>query len=306
MGQLEDLKLFLKVAEAGSLSRAAREMSIAKSAVSRRLALLEAGMGTRLIDRAPGRWAVTGRGNELLARARALVDEAQALAEDFREARLAQTGPLTLSLPRDFGLSFLAPMLQDFAYAHPAIELRTSFEDRLVDLRHENFDAAVRITSQPPANVQAVRLGQTCSKICASPAYLQASAALAQPQDLFAHRILGYGLSARHTWSLGGQSLELRAVQSSNSGLHLRNMAVAGLGLTMLPDFLCDEAVRQGDLLPVLTEFAAPELHIYLCRAPNARANRRVDCFQAALKNFLAAGSALSAARVAGKGAKLS
>ena len=216
MGQIEDLELFIRVVDAGSVTKAALELNIAKSAVSRRLRLLEQQMGASLIDRAPGRWALTPRGAELLGRARSLVEEAQALAEEFQERRLSLAGPLALSLPRDYGLSFLSPFLARFTAEHGEIDLRLSFDDRFVDLRHESFDAALRINAQPldrtaEEEVQVTPLGQARAWICASPAYLAAHPALTRSEDLLDHRILGYGNSPRLIWHLAGKPLEVRA-----------------------------------------------------------------------------------------------
>ncbi len=279
MGQVEDLDLFIRIVDAGSVTKAAQELNIAKSAVSRRLAGLEARLDTLLIDRGPGRWALTDRGAALLERARAVVGEVAALEADFQNPRLALQGPLRLSLPRDFGLGCLMEPLQDFMRAYPGIELRLSFEDRMVDLTHENVDAALRITGRELGDVQATQLGRSGAQICASPAYLAGAPPLTTPADLSAHTWLTYGSEALATLPMGGKLMELRARHASSSGLFLREAAIAGLGLAAIPNFLSQEALASGQLVPVLSNYPLPELGIYLCRASGARPNRRVSVF---------------------------
>ena len=280
MGQVEDLALFVAVVQAGSVSQAAKDLGLAKSAVSRRLSLLEARFNTVLIARRPGHWAVTARGAELYDRAQQVVSVASALEDDFRDQRLAPQGPLRLSLPRDFGLSFLSGPLGEFADQHPGIDLRLSFEDRFVDLRHENFDAVIRISPHPPEGAQAQVLGTSQAYLCASPGYLRAAPPLHQPQDLENHTMLGYGLGQRHRLTFGGHEVELRSAHASNSGALLRTWALAGRGITMLPDFLVATDLATGTLQAVLPAYPLRHLHIYLCTPLNAAPNRRVTLFR--------------------------
>lgn len=279
MGQIEDLDLFVRVVDAGSITKAAQDFGIAKSAVSRRLAGLEARLETILIERGPGRWAVTDRGAALMDRARALVTEAAGLEADFQNPRLALQGPLRLSLPRDFALGCLSGALLEFMQLYPQIELHLSFEDRMVDLAHENFDAALRITSGDVGKVQAQLLGQSGASLCASPAYLEQAPALEKPEDLQHQTWLGYGTEARTSISLRGKAFDLHAAHTSNSGLFLLEAAMQGAGIIGIPNFLSQEAVAKGKLVRVLTAFSLPTLKIYLCRSPQARPNRRVSLF---------------------------
>lgn len=288
MGQIEDLDLFTKIVDLGSISRAAEALNIAKSAVSRRLALLEDRYAATLIERRPGHWAVTDRGQALYERARPLLADAEALAGDFTDARLAQAGPLHLSLPRDFGLAFLAEPIRAFAKAYPEIRLHLSFDDRLTDLSNENFDAAIRITPKPPQDVQAYCLGQSRTHLVASPAYLAEAAALNSPDDLPNHRILGYGTGGRVSLPFGGKAQDLSVSYASNTGTNLRDAAIDGLGLVALPDFLCSKALADGNLRTVLDDYPLPDLTIYLCMPLNARPSLRLKRFRAHIQNLFA------------------
>ena len=287
MGQIEDLEIFTAIVEAGSLTKAAKGLGIAKSAVSRRLSLLEQRFNTVLIEREPGRWRLTDRGAELLSRARLLVAEANALEMDFRDERLALTGPLSVSLPRDFGLGYLAEPLQQFMALYPGIELRVSFDDRLVDLRHENFDAALRITPGEPSEVAAEKLSSTHAYLCASPTYLKTNPSIHEPSDLEEQTFLGYGLAQRATLLLGEQTISLRATHATNSGAQMFEWTRAGFGVAALPDFLCLPALEAGELVRLLPGYPLPDLGIYLCRLKTAAPNRRVNLFTQFLKGLL-------------------
>ncbi len=288
MGILEDLELFVRIVDAGSVSKAARDMGLAKSAVSRRLTLLEDRFNTSLIHRKPGKWAVTDRGAELYGRAQTLVHQVGILNADFSDARLALKGPLTLSLPRDFGLAFLSTPLRAFADQHPGLTLHLALDDRFVDLRHENIDAALRISRALPEGVEAESLGETQAHLCASPAYLAQAANLRTPADLVHHTWLGYGLNHQHTLQIGATRLTLTPHHRSNSGTQLRHWALAGWGVTALPDFLISDDLAEGRLACLLPTHPLPGLGLYLCTPSGAAPNRRVRLFAQFLKNLLA------------------
>jgi DNA-binding transcriptional LysR family regulator len=126
LGRIEDLRLFVLVVESGGISRAAEKANIAKSAVSRRVALLEERYGTKLIDRSPGIWDVTEAGRKLHQRALRVVGE---MDEDFFNVSADLTGPLSLSVLRDFGISFLNSFLIAFKNRHLEIQLSIDFDD---------------------------------------------------------------------------------------------------------------------------------------------------------------------------------
>jgi DNA-binding transcriptional LysR family regulator len=145
MMDLEDLRSFVEVVETGGFNRAARRLGVSKSIVSRRIARLEADLGTRLVNRTTRGISPTETGLELKARSERILAE----LEEAREAVVRQVdgvvGRLRLSLPLSFGVRHVAPLLAEMAQRHPRLELDVSYSDRLVDLIGERFDAAIRI-----------------------------------------------------------------------------------------------------------------------------------------------------------------
>lgn len=289
MGQLEDLRLFVRVVDAGSISKAADGMNIAKSAVSRRVALLEERYGAKLIDRSPGSWSVTDTGRELFQRAVRLVHEMDEIEGDFLSTASVIEGPLTVSLPHEFGVEFLYKTIIEFKVKHPQIQLTVEFDDRRVDLSRENFDLAIRITSGPETGLDAERIGTVKHGLFASRAYLEEGPEVNEIRNLREHQLLYYGSARRASWEFVSPSGKLEAFEfppylNSNSGVFLLESVKAGMGIARLPDFLVGDEDLNGSLTRVLPEAGIAEWGIYLVRPANRRVNRRMRLFSEELK----------------------
>ncbi len=289
MGQIEDLRLFVLVVENGSLSKAADKLRIAKSAVSRRLKLLEERYGTRLIDRVPGVWQVTETGHELYQRATRVVGDVDEIEDDFVNTSADLTGPLSISVPRDFGIAFLNDVLITFKIHHPEIQLAVDFDDRTVDLARENYDFTIRITPELEGGVSGARIGTVQHRLFASPAYIQAHSDPRCLEDLRQHPLLHFRTARRAVWDFVTdkgkvQSLEFQPFLNSNSGVFLLEATLKGLGIARLPDFVAAQAQAAGRLVPVLTGLTIPDLGIYLVHADDRRLNRRMRLFAEEIK----------------------
>lgn len=287
MGQIEDLRLFVLVAESGSISKAADKLSIAKSAVSRRLNLLEERYGTRLIDRTPGVWAITETGRELFQRAIRVVGDVNEIEDDFVNASASISGPMSVSVPRDFGISFLNSALIGFTERYPEIQLTVDFDDRTVDLARENYDFAIRI--KPEVDEPAVRIGSVQHQFLASPEYLEAQSVPNSIEELHQHRLLYFGSARRAIWDFVAgngkpQSFEFQPFLNSNSGVFLVDAARRGLGIGRFPDFMANDAVARGELVPISLDMTVPEWGIYLIHAEDRRLNRRMRLFAEDMK----------------------
>jgi DNA-binding transcriptional LysR family regulator len=284
MGQIEDLRLFALVVENGSISRAADKLHIAKSAVSRRLSLLETRYGSRLIDREPGRWEVTATGLELFQRAVRIVNDADEIENDFTEAPQNLAGPLTISVPRDFGISFLNTALMTFKKRYPEIQLTVDFDDHLIDLSRDNYDFAIRITSKLEPDVVAKRIGTTSHQLCAAPSYFKRKGHPETLKDLKKHSLLHFGTAIRAHWDFEdasgkSQSIEFQPALNSNSGVFLLEAALNGMGIARLPDFICQSSIQAGDLVTTLPDLAVSDWGIFLVHAEDRRLNRRMRLF---------------------------
>jgi DNA-binding transcriptional LysR family regulator len=280
MGDLDDILAFLRVVETGSISRAAERMGVTKSVVSRRVARLEASLGTRLLARTTRGVAATEAGAEFEARAsRVLADLAEARdAVSGRDGEPA--GRLRLAAPLSFGLSQLAPVLAAFAAEHPRLVLDVAYGDRTVDLAAEGFDAALRIATEPlpDSRLVARRLSPVRNVAVASPAYLARMGRPAHPGELARHDCLVVthappGEQWRFRVPSGERARWLsinptRVRMRSDSGDALRDAAAAGLGIAALPTFIAGGAIGEGRLVTVLDAYPMPARALYALAPP--------------------------------------
>ena len=289
MGQMEDLKLYVQVVEQGSISKAASILRIAKSAVSRRISILEERYSSVLIDRTPGKWEITKVGLDLYQRSRALVAEFEEVNEDFTSLHAQISGPLNISIPRDFGLNYLRQKLFEFQGKYPNIKLSIDFDDRFVDLETENYDFAIRITAQADTKYISKRIGAIRRYLCASPEYLSLNGTPQNLEDLQAHSLLHYGSTKRGNWTFQTSDRKEKSIKfsptiSSNSGQFLGEAALNNIGISMLPDFIADKYIDTGQLKTILPQYSLSPYEIYLTHLGSRRLNRRMQAFSSALE----------------------
>ena len=289
MGQMEDLKLYVQVVEQGSISKAASILRIAKSAVSRRISILEERYSSVLIDRTPGKWEITKVGLDLYQRSRALVAEFEEVNEDFTSLHAQISGPLNISIPRDFGLNYLRQKLFEFQGKYPNIKLSIDFDDRFVDLETENYDFAIRITAQADTKYISKRIGAIRRYLCASPEYLSLNGTPQNLEELQVHSLLHYGNTKRGNWTFQTSDRKEKSIKfsptiSSNSGQFLGEAALNSIGISMLPDFIADKYIDTGQLKTILPQYSLSPYEIYLTHLGSRRLNRRMRAFSSALE----------------------
>jgi len=284
MGQIEDLRLFASVIENRSISGAANDLHIAKSAVSRRLGLLEERYGARLIAREPGNWEITATGLELYHRAIRVVSDVDEIEHDFTSAVQDLAGPLTVSVPREFGMAYLNASIIEFTQLYPEIQLTVDFDDRTVDMTRENYDLAVRITPSLNDELVAVKIGTTRHQLCASPSYLAKNGIPETAKDLLDHQLLNFGSAKRVVWEFKrkngrAERIEFQPALNSNNGLFLLSAAEKGVGIAALPNFLSDRAIASGTIVSMLPELDGPQWGIFIIHSEGRRLNRRMRLF---------------------------
>lgn len=281
MDRFAHMQIFVAVVEAGSISAAAERLDLAKSAVSRRLAELEAHLGVSLIQRTTRRLNLTDSGRAYYARCVAIladVDEAEA---EVSLAHGALRGQLKVALPLAFGLLHLAPLIQDFMRRHPDVRLELDFNDRQIDLMQEGFDLAIRIATLADSSLIARRLAPIRHLVCASPAYLATHGTPRVAADLVQHACLAYSnVRDPGLWNChapDGTPLQVRVPVrlAASSGEFLLRAAIAGEGVVLLPTFYVCDALRAGQLQPILSDHAWPELAAYAVYPPTRHLSSR-------------------------------
>ena len=275
MGQIEDLRAFVQIVEQGSIGKAAEQAGIAKSAMSRKLRLLEERMQAVLIARTTRQWSLTEVGREYYERGLGVINAFDELEAQVRNENVEIRGDIKLSVPLYFGKVNLSAHLLDFSERNPAVHLNIEFSDRVVDLIDEQFDLVIRISELPDSSLIARKLCETRHLYCASPGYIDNSTPINEPQDLRNHKIIQFGPSKRPKWSFtstaGKQiSVPLNASMNSYDGEFLIDAAMRGLGVVRVPDFLAKSALDSGQLIQLFDTYKQAPRGIYIIY-PTAR-----------------------------------
>lgn len=261
MDRLAGIEAFVRVVEAGSFVRAAERLGLSNSALSQRVAELEAHLGARLLNRTTRRLSLTESGQAFYERSVALMadlEEAEALASS---SAASPRGTLKITCAHAIGVQRLAPAIARFHQRHPEMKFDVVVADRIVDLVDEGFDLAVRIGMIGSEHLVARKLGRMRLLLCASPAYLRRHGTPRRPDDLARHDLLTYAYSRNpRLWELSapdGSKVEIRAAGSlhANSGEVLVAAAIAGQGIAFETDFHLAEALAAGTLVQVLPEY---------------------------------------------------
>lgn len=257
---LEEIETFLSVMELGTVTAAAARLNLSKSVISKRIGDFEAAVGAALFRRNAGRIKPTEAALRLAERLRPALAELVAAAESAAwsvDGAGPLRGSLVIAAPMSFGTMHLGPILARFALAHPELELRIDYDDRAHDLVREGFDLGVRIGEARDGALKARRLCEDRLMVVGSPAYLARSGVPQHPSDLRGHATMSYAhLPDARLWQFrdGGRTIapQVGGRLVLNNGEAMRDMAIAGLGLAMLPGFLVAAALADGRLERVL------------------------------------------------------
>ncbi|KJV44942.1 LysR family transcriptional regulator [Pantoea sp. BL1] len=264
--QIEDLRIYVAVIQAGNFTAAAEQLMLSKQYVSRRIAAMEESLDARLLNRNTRKLSVTDNGQVFAQHAQRILDDVQEAELAVSGRRQVLQGSFRLSVPMSFGISHLSPYIAEFLSQHPGLQFQVELADRYVDMVGEGFDMAIRIGTLPDSSLIAKRLGVFRRVICGSPSYIQGAGAPREPEDLLNHACLRYGRESQTGWELfNGDKRKVMAVQGpmvSNNGEMLRDAAVAGLGLILLPEFIVAPALASGELMTVLDEWQPSSLNL--------------------------------------------
>jgi DNA-binding transcriptional LysR family regulator len=260
-----DLLLFARIVEAGSFSMAAQRLDLPKSTVSRRIALLEASVGERLLQRTTRRLMLTEFGASLLEHARKVAEEVEAAGALAQHRQAVPSGKLRISMPQDFANVVMAEMIPRFLERYPAVSLELDLSPRRVDLIAENFDIAIRMGSLPDdSTLAARRIATQQFGLYAAPIYLAQRGLPEQPDDLLRHDLLCVLSRAGGAvpWILQRGKVrwekELTARLTANSPQLLATIACSGAGIAASTDFIVARHVQRGELVRVLPEWEMP------------------------------------------------
>ena len=281
MDLISNIEAFVAVVETGSITTAADRMDIAKSAVSRRLSELEEHLGAQLLHRTTRKLSLTEPGRIYLEKARDVLASIESATSAVRSATTELRGPIKIAAPLSFGLSELAPRLEEFGRRHAGLELDVNFDDRHVDLITEGFDLAVRIAKLADSTLRARQLCPVRHCVVASPGYLAKHGTPEHPEDLERHSCLQYTNRPDHRWhyvSPDGKSgaVSVSGALAANNGDFLIQAASRDRGVALQPTFIACTALQRGDVIPILTDYEWPGLHVYAIYPPTRHLTNRV------------------------------
>lgn len=266
--QLDDIALFTRIAELGTLSAAARERNVPVSQVTRALKRLEAACGARLLHRSTHGLSLTDEGDTMLAYGRRMRETTAELDSALRSRQQGPSGWVRISVSPLLAHCVIAPSLLGLYQRWPHLHIDISTEDRMVDMARDGIDIAFR-TAQPGQDTLVARqIGEHGRSLYASPAYLAAHGTPRHPDDLQQHHLIGSSATpAINHWALDdAQGSELRITgqtRTDNSAL-LMGLVVHGVGLARLNDLMARPLVQAGSLVPVLqAHLRSPRIPIY-------------------------------------------
>lgn len=285
MDRFAALKAYVCVVEERGFAPAGRLQGLSRSAVSRMIIALEDSLGAQLLNRTTRQVSPTAAGAGFYQRAKIILADLDEAERHAAESRSEATGRFRINAPMSFGTLHLASAVTDFAAAHPRLRVELTLNDRFIDMIEEGFDLAIRIAEpREDSNLVDFRLCELKSVVCASPEYLRAHGRPDHPRQLATHRCLYYGgLTGNHQWRLSdgnkAVSVSVDTVLSSNNGEVLRQAAVQGLGITLLPTFIAGRELQAGRLVSILVDYPPPTLTLTALYPPTRHLSANIRLF---------------------------
>ncbi len=284
MDKLASLRAFAKVVELGSFSEAGRQLRLSRSAVSKYVADLENALGVHLLNRTTRRASPTESGQRYYEQVFAVLADLDAADQSVAHLQSTPRGLLRVNAPMSFGTIKLGPAIADFMALHSELQVQLVLSDEQVDPLKEGLDVTLRIADLESSSLVARKIVPIERAVCASPDYLEGHGIPAHPKDLRHHNCLTYGfLATGNQWKLTGPDGEHwiapRWTLCANNAEVLRDAAVKGCGIALLPMFVAEEELSGGVLLRILADYHPPLLTLYALYPPTRHLAVKVRLF---------------------------
>ncbi|MBY0515419.1 MAG: LysR family transcriptional regulator [Bacteriovoracaceae bacterium] len=266
---LESMYLFTKVLEAGSFSSVAVKTRIPKATLSRKIKELEDQVGAQLLIRTTRQVRATDIGREFLQRANTILAAVEDSKVLVKKASQELEGPLRITAGVEFGLAVLSPLVLKFQKLYPKINIEIDLTGRYVDLAYEGFDVGIRIGPLDDSSLNCRKIGSFSYGLFASPEFLKTNSAIKKISDLGSLPKLAFSRAGqRNEWKLvNGDKFEKISIEPkivSNNYWVIEMAAIRGSGVAFMPRFLVTEALKNGELKPVLNQWHSVEIPIHL------------------------------------------
>lgn len=293
LDRITGMQVFSRAAQTGSLSAAARQLSISPGMATKHLDTLEKRLGVRLCHRSTRKLSLTEPGQQYLDLCSRLLPELEEVETMIASQRVDATGLLRLNAPLSFGVRYVAPLISAFAEQNPRVTVDLGLNDRIVDLVDEGWDLTIRVGRLKDSRLVSRKLADSSMIVCAAPIYWARRGRPKLWAELKDHNCLGSYISAvarPDEWLFGehrDQRVAVKGTMRANNGNALVKAAVAGLGVLYEPEFIVAEAIGQGLLEAVTLDAPTANLGgihlIYLPdRSPPAKVRVMIDFLVAA------------------------
>lgn len=284
MDKLGSLRAFVKVVELGSFSEAGRQLRLSRSAVSKYIADLEQDLGVQLLNRTTRHASPNENGQAYFERALGILADLDAADQAVAHLQSTPRGLLRVNAPMSFGTLQLGTAIADFMALNPELQIHLVLSDDQVDPVQGGFDVTLRIADLESSSLIARKIAPIDRVICAAPSYLQRRGRPADPAALREHAVLTYGfLLTGNQWKLTGADgdhwIQPSWLLCANNAEVLRDAAVKGRGIALLPTFIAGAALRAGKLETILDEYKAPPLTLHAIYPPTRHLAVKVRLF---------------------------
>jgi DNA-binding transcriptional LysR family regulator len=280
--RLNGMRVFAQVVEAKSFSAAADKLGMSKSLASRHVSALERSLSVKLLHRSTRKLSLTEAGALFYEHCARIVQEAKLAEQRLTRCQSDPAGLVRVTAVPAFAVRHVLPALPEFYQMYPKIQVKLMCSNRPVNLGDEGFDLGIRVSFSPDSNLVARKLATNRSALCASPAYLKHHGTPRRIEELREHEcVLFPPLAPKGVWTLRREkrkySVPVTGVFETDEMDAVRAAVVAGLGIGILPIYMVADALRQGELVPLLRQFqVVPESAIYVVYLPNRTTSSRV------------------------------
>ncbi len=293
--RLDDIEAFLHVVEMGSISRAATQLNLTKSVVSKRVADLERALGVALLNRSTQGTTPTDEGLVFHARGRTLMQELDDAADEVAADDKELKGTLRISAPVSLTAAWLGSIIASFLRDHPRLDATIHLDDRMVELQSGGYDLAIRVGRLPDSSLIARCLCMSRQIVCCSPAYAERVGLPESLDEIAGRDCIGYAnVRSSYVWSFEptregdeARSITVRSRFVANNGEIMRDMAIAGLGLAVLPTFIAAESLANGRLIDAMPEMRPTSFPIQVVYTKARHSSRKFKAIVAHLRSEL-------------------
>lgn len=294
MDSLADMRTLVAIARDGSLSAAARDLSVSVAMVSKRVTSLETRLGVRLLNRTTRQCTLTAEGERYVRDCQRILDDVSEMEASIAASAADASGTIRITATTAFGRRVLAPLLAKFSDENPKVHVSLSLSDALQDLATGRHDLAVRVGPLTDSTLVATRLARNRRLVVGSPDYLARAGVPVEPRDLLAHRciVIRGSSDSLLEWTFEGGDgvihVPVRGAISTDNGDLQQELALLGAGLVLKSAWDVADDIRAGRLVPVLTNHPCPPADLFAVHLSRHFQPRRVTALVAYLKQALA------------------